>query len=86
MEHVLYFGFTLAFGALMFFMGQKSVRLVGQRVETIKSSDSRTVAEWTAVQPGKVMYAPEDGPDEITMFAPPKYADLVKNYKKGGDK
>lgn len=84
MEQVLYFGFTLAFGAIMFLLGQRSVRLVGQRVEVQHPSDRRVVTEFQPVTSGSAHYAPPESP-EPSMIPPPRYKDLVEKHRSGGD-
>lgn len=84
MEQYIWFAVTLAFGGFMFWLGQNSVKLVGQRVETLRSSDQLTIQRTVAEPQFEDPYAPpvKISPVKSGVVAPPEYRHLVEQWHK----
>lgn len=80
MEQLIWFGITLAFGAFMFWAGQKSVKQVGYRVERYQASPSQSVEVVTPEAKGLAPYA-QDVYGTPGIEAPPQFRHLVERWK-----
>lgn len=89
MEQVLIWSslFVGGFGMFIagFHFGQRSVRVVGTRTETLQVSErmttQRTVPEYAETAPGAVFPTNQT----LDMTPPPQYAKLVQEMKERGE-
>lgn len=88
MEHTIWVIVTLAFGALMFFLGQRSVRVIGTRTETMQASDRLSVQRVAPDPTGAKIFEPYHEADphaavakKPSLVAPPTFRDEVAKWR-----